>query len=207
MIARPCLCAAAASLLSLATAATARAQPQVEIMPGLVVGKPTGEGTDDDYDLGPGLLLAIGARLHPMASLHGQLNVDRPSVDEDVPGIDASVWLFRGQIVPMFHVANERVDFAFGPSLGLFYMRVRAEADTPFGNAELKGGIRGFTMGVQAMLLARLAPGLSGGPLLSFGRLWATKVCLEETGEGEVCDDSPDNDDEGIWNVGLVLRF
>ena len=78
MIARPCLyAAAAASLLSLATAASVRAQPQLEVMPGLTVGKPTGEGTEDAYDLGPGLWLAIGARLHPMASLHGQLNADR----------------------------------------------------------------------------------------------------------------------------------
>jgi hypothetical protein len=142
-----------------------------------------------------------------MASLHGQLNADRPSFDGDVPGIDASVWLFRGQIVPMFHVANERVDFAFGPSLGMFYTRVRAEANTPFGNAELKGSVRGFTLGVQAVLLARLAPGLSGGPLVSFGRLWATKACVEEPNEAEVCDGSPDNEDQGIWNIGLGLRF
>jgi hypothetical protein len=45
MIARPCLyAAAAASLLSLATAASVRAQPQLEVMPGLTVGKPTGGG-------------------------------------------------------------------------------------------------------------------------------------------------------------------
>jgi hypothetical protein len=196
----------AALLLSAATSA-AHAEPQLEVMPSVGLGKATGDGADE-MDLGPALLLSIGARMHPNASLGGQLIIDKPGIDGDVPpGVDVSFWMFRGQIVPAFHVANEKVDFAFGPSLGLVYMRLGVEGNTGFGDVESTLTARGFTLGVQAWLMARVTPQLSLGPVFSYGRLWFTKVCAKSSGEPEECDNDPDNDDAGYWNLSFGLLF
>jgi hypothetical protein len=195
-----------AAFLLPAAASAVHAEPPLEVMPALGLGKATGRGSDN-VDLGPGFLLSIGARLHPMASLGAQLNVDRPAIDVDLPGVDASSWICRIQLIPAFHGGNEKVDFAFGPTLGLFYMPTSFEGDTPFGRVEGSVSARGYTLGVQAWLMARLSPSLSLGPVFSYGRLWATKTCVEGTGTPRECDDSPNNDDEGYWNLSLGALF
>jgi hypothetical protein len=192
--------------LLLLAATSAQGQPQLEVMPALGVGKPTGSGSDE-MDVGPGLLLSAGARMHPLASLRGQLTVDRPGMDTNAPGVEASVWFFRAEIVPAFHLGNERLDFGVGPAAGLFYLRTGLEANTPIGRFEAKGMARGFTLGVQSWLMVRLNPQLSVGPLVSYGRLWATKVCFQEAGGPEMCIDDPENDDEGYWNLWLGVLF
>jgi hypothetical protein len=192
--------------LLLAGASAARAQSTLEVMPGLGFGKATGNDSDE-VDAGPGLFLSVGARLNPRASLRGQLSLDKPEDDSDIPGLKASFWLWRAQLVPAVHVGNERLDFAVGPALGLVYMRASIEGNTPFGRIEGHVTTRGFTLGGQAWLMARVSPGLSLGPVFSYGRLWATKSCSEASGQGEVCDDDPDNDDAGYWNLSLGLLF
>jgi hypothetical protein len=196
-----------AAFLLPATASVVHAEPPLEVMPGLGMGRVTGESSDE-IDVGPGFLLSIGARLHPMVSLRGQLNVDRPTVDPDLPGVDGSLWVWRIQLIPALHLGNEKVDFGFGPTLGLFYMPTSAEADTPLGRLEMDGSARGYTLGVQAWLMAKVSPSLSLGPVFSYGRLWATKVCIEATDTPEECDDSPENDqDTGYWNLSIGALF
>lgn len=190
----------------LATTSAARAEPQLEVMPGLGLGKATGEDSDE-IELGPGLFVAVGARMHPRASLRGQLSVDRPGIDDGGSGIDVSFWMFRAEVVPAFHFGNEKVDVGVGPALGLFYMRASAEVSSPLGNAEASVSARGFTLGVQTWLMARVSPEVSLGPVFSYGRLWATKACFEEANLPETCDDSPDNDDQGYLNLSLGLLF
>jgi hypothetical protein len=55
--------------------------------------------------------------------------------------------------------------------------------------------------------MARVSPRLSFGPVFSYGRLWATKACIEGTNFPEQCDDNPDKDDAGYWNLSLGALF
>jgi hypothetical protein len=50
-------------------------------------------------------------------------------------------------------------------------------------------------------------PSVSIGPYFSYGRLMATRACQEEPGTSEQCDNDPDNDDEGLWSMGLAAKF
>lgn len=190
---------------SLVAVSVGRAHAQVDLMPGLGFGKATGEGSGD-VDPGLGLFVAVGPRVTPDISVQLQLGADRPSPDTDGFG-EASLWIFRAQIVPAYHFGNEKVDIGIGPSLGLFYMRLGFELDTPFGEFEGSGTSRGFTVGAQAWVMARLSPDLSLGPVLSYGRLWSTKECVEQPNLGDECDDSPDNEDEGYLNLSVALLF
>ena len=191
--------------LLLLAAPAAHAQPQLELMPALGLGQPMGRGSDT-MDVGPGVMVSVGARMHPMASLRGQLTVDRPGVDSELPGVDASLWMFRGEIVPAFHLGNEKIDVGVGPAAGFFYMRTDVEGSTPVAPVEATGMARGFTLGLQTWLMVRVNPQLSVGPVFSYGRLWASKVCFKEQGGPEMCDE-PDNDDEGYWNLWLGVLF
>jgi len=194
------------ALLLLASASAVHAEPQLEVMPALGLGKATGEDSDA-IDLGPGLLVSVGARLHPMASLRGQLSVDRPGIDAEDSGLDVSLWILRAQLVPALHVGNEKVDLGFGPTLGLFYMRASAEGRTRLGNIEARVTVRGFTLGGQAWLMVKVPPDLSLGPVFSYGRLWATRTCTGEPGTPENCDENPENQDQGYLNLSLGVLF
>jgi hypothetical protein len=55
--------------------------------------------------------------------------------------------------------------------------------------------------------MARVSPSLSFGPVFSCGRLWATKACVEGPGFPKMCDDSPENEDAGYWNLSLGALF
>jgi hypothetical protein len=196
-----------AALALLVVAPAARAQPQLELMPALGFGKATGTGSDG-IDVGPGLLLSAGARMHPMASLRGQVTIDRPSLDEGgAVGVDTSLWMFRAEIVPAFHLGNQKLDFGAGPAAGFFYMRLGAEVNSPLGRMEASASVRGLTLGLQTWLMIRVNPQLSVGPVFSYGRLWASKVCSQESGSPSECDSDPDNDDEGYWNLWLGVLF
>lgn len=188
-------------------ASVAQAAPKLETMAGLGLGKATGDGSEE-VDHGLGLLLGVGARLSPWTSLRGQLNVDRPRPDTMEFDGDLSYWILRAQIVPAFHLGNDKVDFGIGPTLGLFLLRFRGDA-TIFGDKyELKAAARGYTIGAQAWMMARVSPRVSLGPVFSYGRLWATNVCLKATGVPEECDRSPENDGEdGYWNLSVAALF
>jgi hypothetical protein len=193
--------------------APARAAPGIDVMPAVSIGQPTvsddGGVFGDMFDPGPGLSLSLGARLHPMFSLDLQLGYDKPGTDDPAPGlVTLSAHVLQGQLVPAFHVASDGLDFSMGPSLGLFYLRVNADARVPMADDEAGHiGLRGFTLGVRAALMVRVAPSLSLGPLLSFEKLWVTRGCVSTEGASYCVDDPEDDVVDGYWNVGLALLF
>jgi hypothetical protein len=201
---------ALALLPALVLAAPARATAEVEVMPGIGVGHPTTSGDDafdDAFDPGPGLSLSLGARLHPMFSLDLGLGYDQPGMDSPTPLLSLSAHLLRAQIVPAFRLTSGKLDFSLGPSLGLFYLRVSGESRAPIANDD-EGhlGLRGFTLGVRAALMIRVASALSLGPLVSFQKLSVTRACASMDGDS-VCDDDPDDLVDGYWNIGVALLF
>lgn len=187
------------------SASVARAAPELEWMSGLGVGKATGEGADS-VNRGLGLLFAGGLRLNRAISLQGQLNLDWPRTEE-MSYVDA-FWIFRAQVVPALHLGDEDVDIAVGPSFGFLYMHTSRRLDGVQQRFEASLNVRGYTIGLQAWLMFTVGASLTLGPVLSYGRFWATNSCLATTGQFEQCDRDPSNDGSpGYWNISAALRF
>jgi len=192
-------------LFSLVTASAAEAAGALEIIPSVGLGKPSGTGSSS-FDVGVGLGLSVGGRLHPNFSLAGQASYD--GMSPDVPeatsaGVDVSGYMLQFRVVPAFHFTQDTLDFSVGPTLGLFYMNLTAEA----GGQSASASVRGYQLGLLTSLLFQVHPTMSIGPYFSYGRLLASKACQEAPGSSEQCDSDPDNDDEGFWSLGVAAKF
>jgi hypothetical protein len=190
------------AIACLSSLAAGTAKAAVEVMPTLGIGKPTGNGSDSfDYGLHGGV--SVGGRLVPMLSLHGQLKLDWLSPDSP-PGGESSGYMAALQVAPLFHIATPKIDFVVGPTLGFFFMSLSTEAL----NIEATADARGIQLGFQAALLITVSPTAAIGPFLDFSRQWATRLCTNLAGGStEVCDDSPENDDEGFLRFGVAAWF
>jgi hypothetical protein len=188
-------------VLLTAPGAAAMAAGPLEVTPMVGIGKPSGEGSDN---FSPGLRLGLsaGARLHPNISVHGMLGYDRLNPDDVPSSADISVYMAGVQGAALFHVIADRIDLALGPAVGLFYLHLSAQGLAAGGSAS----VRGYDLGLYATMLIAVNESLAVGPYFSFMRMWATKAC-ETLGPQETCDDSPENDDEGFWSLGLGVRF
>ena len=192
-------------LFSLATASAAQAAGALEIIPTLGLGKPSGNGSSN-FDPAVGLGLSVGGRLHANFSLAGQANYDM--VSPDLPGaseagVDVSAYMLQFRVFPAFHLTQGTVDFALGPTLGLFFLNVSAEG----GGQTATASVRGYQLGFLTSVLFQVHPVVSIGPYFSYGRLIASEACEKDPGASEVCDSSPDNDDEGFWSLGVAAKF
>jgi len=190
------------ALFSLAVGSAAQAGT-LEITPTLGLGKLAGNGSSD-WDLGVGLGVAVGGRLHPNFSLAGQASYE--GMNADVPSgadVDVSAYMLQFRLVPAFHFEQGSLDFSIGPTLGLFFLNLSAES----GGQEASGSIRGYQLGAITSLLFAINPSVSIGPYFSYARLWASETCEEAPGGSEQCNGDPKNDDEGFWSLGLAAKF
>ena len=166
------------------------------------LGSPTGNGSDA-FDPGLVLGLSLGARLSPLLSLEALLEYDRLNPDGGSSGFDVTAYVARIVVSPSFHFVRDNVDLSVGPTLGLFLLS--SSFDSPFGEAS--ASVRGTQLGARIMAMFGVSPSFSIGPLFAYERMWASKFCLEDVGENEICDGSPENDDEGFWRLALAARF
>lgn len=186
------------------TPGRARADGSFEIIPQLGIGEPTGKGSSG-YGPGLGLAVALGERITPLFSLHGELGYDWLNFSDVPAGIDISGHVLHLLAAPAFHAASGQADLSLGPTLGFFQISNDLKASQL--SSQASATAHGWQLGVRIMVLIAFNPSTSVGPYFSFARLWASKVCVASNGAAEICDDSPSNNDEGFWNLGIAARF
>lgn len=190
--------------IAMATAGLARGAGAVELMPILGVGVPTGRGSDS---FGAGLHsgISVGGHLSPRLSLHGQFEWALLNPNDVPDGANYTGVIVLLSVAPLFHLLDEdsSADIVLGPTMGVFGISEQLEFLGETANAS----VQGFHLGLAAAAYFRVSRIVRLGPYLEYNRLWADKVCVEFPGTSEVCDDDPDNDDEGFFSLGGSAKF
>lgn len=172
---------------------------EIEVSPVVGISQPV-EDDGNGYDPGLHLGLGVGARLHALASLQvqGNFHLLNPDKSDDFDGFAWSI-----NVGPLFHVPGlDPLDLVIGPVVGYY----RGDLYTTVLGERAGGSQRGYQLGFVGSLFFETAGGLHIGPSVSYVWLYPTEVCGEVLG-ARACDDNPDGDGDGVFTVGLSLRF
>jgi hypothetical protein len=155
------------------------------------------------YDPGARLGVLLGGRVGEVASLNGELSVNRSNVH----GLPSTTRFEETNVVfafsPLFHLPAGAVELALGPKLGIFVIE-RSVSDT---GASLHLNVDGYALGANLGFFIPVSPLTSLGVLVSYDLLFADQACQTVASAAETCGSASDSNSFRVLGLTAAALF
>jgi len=154
---------------------------------------------------GPGARLGVllGGRIGEVASLNGELSINRSNVHgmPSVSSFEETNVIFA--FTPLFQLPAGPLELVLGPKLGIFVIE-RSYGDVGISVSE---NLEGYVMGANLGLFFPLSPRASLGVLLSYDLLFADRACQTVASTSESCASLSDSNSLRVLGLTAAAMF
>ncbi|HEY7374808.1 MAG TPA: hypothetical protein VIF57_21770 [Polyangia bacterium] len=155
------------------------------------------------YDPGARFGVLLGGRIGDVASLNGELSINRSNVH----GQPSTSRFEETNVVfafsPLFQLPAGPVELALGPKLGIFVIETSLSDPT----VALDQNMEGYVLGANLGLFFPVSPRTSLGVLLSYDLLFADRACQTITNAGETCSSVSDSNSFRMLGLTAAALF